>query len=368
MRLLIIEDEYKLSEAMSESLRRENYIVDVSYDGEDGLNKALKIREIIMRLLIIEDEYKLSEAMSESLRRENYIVDVSYDGEDGLNKALKGIYDVIILDLMLPKINGFEILKYIRGEKISTHVIILSAKSELEDKVKGLDIGADDYMTKPKINGFEILKYIRGEKISTHVIILSAKSELEDKVKGLDIGADDYMTKPFYIKELLARLRVFSRRNGEIQDNSLLFGNLKLDLKTCEISNIETNQSMVLSGKEFALIEFLFRNKNQVVNRDQITERIWGYENDSQYNNVEVYLSFIRKKIKFLEEFLFRNKNQVVNRDQITERIWGYENDSQYNNVEVYLSFIRKKIKFLEANMRIKAIRGLGYILEEIND
>lgn len=227
-----------------------------------------------MRLLIIEDEYKLSEAMSESLRRENYIVDVSYDGEDGLNKGLTGIYDVIILDLMLPKINGFE-----------------------------------------------ILKYIRKEKISTHVIILSAKSELEDKVKGLDIGADDYMTKPFYIKELLARLRVFSRRNGEIQDNSLLFGNLKLDLKTCEISNIETNQSMVLSGKEFALIEFLFRNKNQ-----------------------------------------------VVNRDQITERIWGYENDSQYNNVEVYLSFIRKKIKFLEANMRIKAIRGLGYILEEIND
>ena len=227
-----------------------------------------------MRLLIIEDEYKLSEAMSESLRRENYIVDVSYDGEDGLNKGLTGIYDVIILDLMLPKINGFE-----------------------------------------------ILKYIRKEKISTHVIILSAKSELEDKVKGLDIGADDYMTKPFYIKELLARLRVFSRRNGEIQDNSLLFGNLKLDLKTCEISNIETNQSMVLSGKEFALIEFLFRNKNQ-----------------------------------------------VVNRNQITERIWGYENDSQYNNVEVYLSFIRKKIKFLEANMRIKAIRGLGYILEEIND
>ena len=227
-----------------------------------------------MRLLIIEDEYKLSEAMSESLRRENYIVDVSYDGENGLDKALTGIYDVIILDLMLPKINGFE-----------------------------------------------ILKYIREEKISTHVIILSAKSELEDKVKGLDIGADDYMTKPFYIKELLARLRVFSRRNGEIQDNSLLFGNLKLDLKTCEISNIETNQSMVLSGKEFALIEFLFRNKNQ-----------------------------------------------VVNRDQITERIWGYESDSQYNNVEVYLSFIRKKIKFLEANMRIKAIRGLGYILEEIND
>lgn len=227
-----------------------------------------------MRLLIIEDEYKLSEAMSESLRRENYIVDVSYDGEGGLNKALTGIYDVIILDLMLPKINGFE-----------------------------------------------ILKYIREEKISTHVIILSAKSELEDKVKGLDIGADDYITKPFYIKELLARLRVFSRRNGEIQDNSLLFGNLKLDLKTCEISNIETNQSMVLSGKEFALIEFLFRNKNQ-----------------------------------------------VVNRDQITERIWGYDSDSQYNNVEVYLSFIRKKIKFLEANMRIKAIRGLGYILEEIDD
>lgn len=227
-----------------------------------------------MRILIIEDEYALVDAIRESLTRENYIVDVSYNGECGLEKALTGIYDVIVLDLMLPKMNGLE-----------------------------------------------VLKNIRLEKIQSYVIILTAKGELDDKVKGLDKGADDYMTKPFHIKELLARLRAFSRRHSDIKDNILSFGNLKLDLKICEISNMESSQSMVLSGKEFALMEFLFRNKNQ-----------------------------------------------IVSREQITERIWGYENDSQYNNVEVYLSFIRKKIKFLDANIRIKAVRGLGYILEEIND
>lgn len=227
-----------------------------------------------MRILIIEDEYSLADAISESLIRENYMVDLSYDGESGLNRALCGIYDVIVLDLMLPKINGLE-----------------------------------------------ILKYIRSEKISSYVIILTAKGELDDKIKGLDIGGDDYMTKPFHIRELLARIRAVSRRKSDIDDDSLYFGCLQLNLRTCDIINTGSYQSMTLSGKEFALMEFLFRNKNQ-----------------------------------------------VVNREQIAERIWGYDNDSQYNNVEVYISFLRKKIKFLEANMRIKAIRGIGYILEEIYD
>lgn len=227
-----------------------------------------------MRLLIIEDEYGLSDAMSEFLKRENHIVDVSYDGEDGLNKALTRIYDIIILDLMLPKINGFE-----------------------------------------------ILNYIRQEKIDTYVIILSAKSELEDKLKGFDIGADDYMTKPFYMKELSAKLKAFSRRNEDVKDNILSFAKLQLNLKTCELSSTDNDQVIVLSGKEFTLLEFLLRNKTQ-----------------------------------------------VVSKEQITERIWGYDNDSQYNNVEVYISFIRKKIKFLELNIRIKSIRGLGYIMEEVDD
>lgn len=227
-----------------------------------------------MRILIIEDEYSLADAISEALIRENYMVDISYDGEEGLNKALCGIYDIIILDLMLPKINGLE-----------------------------------------------ILKYIRSEKISSYVIILTAKGELDDKIKGLDKGGDDYMTKPFHIKELLARVRAVSRRKGDIEDDSLMLGDLKLNLKTCDLINTNCNQSMTLSGKEFALMEFLFRNRNQ-----------------------------------------------VVNREQIAERIWGYDNDSQYNNVEVYLSFLRKKIKFLEAKVRIKSIRGLGYMLEESND
>lgn len=227
-----------------------------------------------MRILIIEDEYSLADAISEALIRENYMVDISYDGEEGLNKALCGIFDIIILDLMLPKINGLE-----------------------------------------------ILKYIRSEKISSYVIILTAKGELDDKIKGLDKGGDDYMTKPFHIRELLARIRAVSRRKGDIEDDSLMLGDLKLNLKTCDLINTNINQSMTLSGKEFALMEFLFRNRNQ-----------------------------------------------VVNREQIAERIWGYDNDSQYNNVEVYLSFLRKKIKFLEAKVRIKSIRGLGYMLEESND
>lgn len=227
-----------------------------------------------MRILIIEDEYSLADATSESLKRENYIVDVSYDGEEGLDKALTSLYDVIILDLMLPKIDGLE-----------------------------------------------ILKYIRQEKVDSYVIILTAKGELDDKIKGLDVGADDYMTKPFHIKELLARLRAVCRRNSDISDNFLSFGNLKLNLKNCDMINQNNDQFITLSGKEFSLMEFLFRNKNQ-----------------------------------------------VVNREQIAEKIWGYDNDSQYNNVEVYLSFVRKKIKFLESNVRIKAIRGIGYMLEEVDD
>ena len=227
-----------------------------------------------MRILVVEDEYSLADAMGEALKRENYMVDISYEGNSGLDIALSRIYDIIILDLMLPNLNGLE-----------------------------------------------ILKYIREEKISSYVMILTAKGELDDKVKGLDYGADDYMTKPFHIRELLARIRAVSRRNGDIDDYTLSFADLKLNLKTCDILNTNNSQSMTLSGKEFALMEFLFRNKNQ-----------------------------------------------VVNREQIAERIWGYDNDSQYNNVEVYVSFLRKKIKFLESNVRIKAIRGIGYMLEEIDD
>lgn len=227
-----------------------------------------------MRILIIEDEKALAEAICQSLLRENYMVDVAYNGEDGLNQALTDLYDVIILDLMLPKINGLE-----------------------------------------------ILKLLRLEEIKTHIIILTAKGELDDKVKGLDKGADDYMTKPFHMRELIARIGVVVRRKSDVLDNILTFGNISLNIKSCEIKNIENDLSLSLNGKEYTLIEFLFRNKKQ-----------------------------------------------VVNREQITERIWGYDNDSQYNNVEVYLSFIRKKLKFLESNIRIKAIRGIGYILEEIDD
>ena len=206
-----------------------------------------------MKILIIEDEKPLAEAVFETLKKEKYDVNICSNGEDGENEALTGIYDLILLDIMLP-------------EK----------------------------------NGFEILKTLREEKINTPVIILTAKSEMNDKLNGLENGADDYITKPFHMRELVARVKVILKRNANVEDiNNLEFGDLTLDLRTGEIR--ANNNKVTINGKELELLEILLINKNQIINREKLTEKVWGYESQAEYNNVEVYISFLRKKLKLLD-------------------------------------------------------------------
>ena len=225
-----------------------------------------------MKILIIEDEYGLADAISEILKNENFVTTIVTDGEEGEYEALSGIYDLILLDVMLPKKDGFE-----------------------------------------------ILKSIRNEKIKTPVIMLTAKSEIDDKLQGLEHGADDYITKPFHMRELLARIKAVLKRTNNLDElNILEFNGLKLNLDTCQMS-CEDN-SITINGKEMELLQLLIVNKNQ-----------------------------------------------VLNRELITSKIWGYDSDAEYNNVEVYISFIRKKLKLLNANVKIKSVRGIGYKLEAID-
>lgn len=206
-----------------------------------------------MRILIVEDEYSLADMIRESLIKENYIVDIALDGEEGLYKAGAEIYDLLILDVMLPKRNGFEVLKKIR---------------EKNNPVP--------------------------------VLMLTAKSQLDDKVYGLDSGADDYMTKPFEMKELLARARVLIRRNTKLEEDNLSYKDLKLEPNQQKLFCITTNQDIMLGSKEYLLMEYLIVNANRILSKEQISNKIWGYENNVEYNNTEVYISFLRKKINFI--------------------------------------------------------------------
>jgi DNA-binding response OmpR family regulator len=205
-----------------------------------------------MRILVVEDEIQLADALSEILRRNMYTVDTSYDGIDGLDNAMSGVYDCIILDIMLPGMNGFEVLKKLRKEKISTPVLLLTAKSEIEDKINGLDSGADDYLTKPFVTG-----------------------------------------------ELLARVRALTRRKGEIIDeNKLDYNGLELNKNTCSV--IWEGNDVKLSLKEYQIMELLISNPHQILPKERIIEKIWGYESDVEYNNIEVYISFLRKKLSVI--------------------------------------------------------------------
>ena len=203
-----------------------------------------------MKLLIVEDEIQLADALSEILRRNLYSVDTAYDGESGLDNALTGLYDMIILDIMLPKINGLEILRELRKQKINTPVLLLTAKSEIDDKIRGLDCGADDYLTKPFVTG-----------------------------------------------ELLARVRALTRRKGEIVDeNRMEYNGIELHKSTCSVSS--GGNDVKLSLKEYQIMELLIANPRHILTKERIIEKIWGYESDVEYNNIEVYISFIRKKLK----------------------------------------------------------------------
>ncbi len=205
-----------------------------------------------MRILVVEDEYKLSEMVSDRLKKEKYIVDVANDGETGLYKALDGIYDLVILDIMLPKVNGID-----------------------------------------------ILKEIRNNNINSKVIMLTAKCELDDKLLGFKSGANDYISKPFHIDEVVARVNA-QLRIEKVKNNNLEFGDLILDLKTSDIINKNNNEKINIINKEFQLLEYFMNNPNQVLSKEMIYDKVWGLENDSISNNLEAYLSFIRKKLKLI--------------------------------------------------------------------
>lgn len=202
-----------------------------------------------MRILIVEDEKDLAMILSEILNMEGYYTDNAYDGESGLDNALSGIYDLIILDIMLPVMDGIQ-----------------------------------------------VLREIRKSSITIPVLMLTAKSEIEDKVLGLDNGADDYLTKPFNTKELLARVRALSRRKEKtlISDN-IEFEDIILDKTTHEM--IKDDQKIKLSKKEYDILELLILNYGKVVSKESLIMKIWGYDADIEYNSIEVYISFLRKKI-----------------------------------------------------------------------
>ncbi|CCX38290.1 two component transcriptional regulator winged helix family [Clostridium sp. CAG:1013] len=206
-----------------------------------------------MRILLVEDEKYLAQALEQVLQKNNYAVDLAYDGEYGLDCALSGIYDVIVLDIMLPKMNGLE-----------------------------------------------VLKSLRNERNSTPVLLLTAKSETQDKVKGLDLGADDYLAKPFKTEELLARLRALSRRKETIVFNNALAYN-DIELNTNSLVLYCGTREFKLTLKESQILELLIRMEDMFVSKDSIIEKVWGFDGEAGDSHVEVYISFLRKKLKALK-------------------------------------------------------------------
>lgn len=205
-----------------------------------------------MRLLLAEDEEALSKAMVTILKHNNYAVDAVFDGQQALDYLECGIYDGLILDLMMPKVDGITVLKTIRR---------------------------------------------KGNKIP--VLILTAKSEVDDKVFGLDCGADDYLTKPFVTKELLARIRAMTRRQGDLQDNALVYGDLRLDRTSFEL--ISQKGKLLLTAKEFQIMEMFMMNPKFILSAEQLMDRVWGLESETEISVVWTYISYLRKKLKTLD-------------------------------------------------------------------
>ena len=220
-----------------------------------------------MKLLFAEDEVSMAEAVTDILTYHNYTVDTVYDGADALDYARAEQYDGIILDIMMPKKSGLE-----------------------------------------------VLKTLRSEGNTTPILLLTAKAEVEDRIAGLDMGADDYLPKPFVMGELLSRVRAMLRRKDRFTPAIMTFGNVSLS--SCELKG--PLQSIVLPKIEYKLMELLMLNKG-------------------------IYLST----------------------EDILVKVWGYESDVEYNNIEVYISFLRKKLQSIHANISIKTARGIGYFLEE---
>lgn len=204
-----------------------------------------------MKILIIEDDYTLADSISDVLNEESFVTKIENDGIKGEEEALTGIYDLVLLDVLLPHKNGFEILKTL------------------------------------------------SKSIDTPIIMLTAKSEIEDKLHGLENGAVDYITKPFNTRELIARIKIALKVNKGIDNVTLLeYGDLKLDI---ENSNLLCNKEKItISSKELEILENLILNKEKITTREELAEKIWGYNSNAEYNNVEVYVSFLRKKLRIL--------------------------------------------------------------------
>ncbi len=224
-----------------------------------------------MRVLLVEDDRRLSAAVCKLLEKERITVDPVYDGNDGLDWALSGGYDAVILDVMLP----------------------------------GLD-------------GFSVLRELRKEKVTAPVMMLTARTALEDRLTGLDSGADYYLPKPFESAELISCLRAITRRGDRAPVMTLGFGDISLDQKDGKLRNTENARDVKLGAKEFQLMEIFLRNPAQ-----------------------------------------------ILPRETLQDRVWGLESDAEYNSLEVYVSFLRKKLSFIGSRMKIKATRGVGYALEE---
>lgn len=224
-----------------------------------------------MRVLLVEDDRKLSAAVCKLLEKERITVDPVYDGNNGLDWALSTEYDAVVLDVMLP----------------------------------GMD-------------GFSVLRSLRKEKIAVPVLMLTARTALEDRLTGLDSGADYYLPKPFESAELISCLHAITRRGDRAPMMSLSCGDLLLEQKTGKLKNTENGQDVKLGAKEYQLMELFLRNPSQ-----------------------------------------------ILAKETMHDRVWGLESDAEYNNLEVYVSFLRKKLSFIGSRMKIKATRGVGYALEE---
>ena len=218
-----------------------------------------------MKVLVVDDEIKLADAVGELLRRNKFVVDVVYDGEDGYFYAKKGDYDVILLDVMMP----------------------------------GMD-------------GFEVASRLRQNKCNVPILMLTAKDEVASRVKGLDCGADDYLTKPFATEELLARIRALTRRQSELVFDELTYEDITLNTSNYTLSCGQKTVS--LGAKEYEIMRFLMTNSTQVISKDIIISKIWGLDSDITENNVEAYMSFLRKKL-----FYIGSKVTIM-----TKRLLGY--------------------------------------------
>ena len=204
-----------------------------------------------MNILIVDDERQLVNALSSLLKQNNFSVDGAFDGEMGLDYALSGIYDLIILDVMMPKIDGFS-----------------------------------------------LLKILRSKKIDTPILMLTAKSEIRDKIDGLNFGADDYITKPFVAEELLARIKALLRRKENFTGNLLTYNDISLDRDSYKLLKDKTD--IALGKKEFQILEMLMLSPEKTLEKERFIEKIWGFDSEAEYNTIEVYVSFIRRKLTAL--------------------------------------------------------------------